>query len=220
LAGRRVDYCPTETFMGPNLFPVVVLGLIVLVIVIAVTRRRGTDDPGQAPRKEPHQAPTPVPTSAATVRRPPRLHSPTTPRLNDLPIGDDVTFDVGLGGDCSYGIVGESNYQGALRRLDAGRRRRGEQVRFIAELVLEPDNPFDANAVKVVATTTGEHLGYLAREDGKQYQMGLKAVVSTGKRACCRAKLIGGSEGKPSLGVMIDLREADDLLSAVEPQPF
>jgi hypothetical protein len=41
-----------------------------------------------------------------------------------------------------------------------------------------------------------------------------------GKRACCRAKLIGGSKGKPSLGVMIDLREPNDLLSAIDPQPF
>ena len=150
------------------------------------------------------------------AHRPPR--SPDYGKLSELPIADERTFDVGSGIDCSYGIVGESNYQAALRTLDAGRRARGEQVTFIAELVLEPNNPYDANAVKVVAD--GKHLGYLPKDDAAQYQAALRAIGGTGKRACCHAKLIGGTAGKPSLGVMIDLRLPQELLAAVVPQPF
>jgi hypothetical protein len=36
----------------------------------------------------------------------------------------------------------------------------------------------------------------------------------------CRARLIGGSEGKPSFGVMIDLTDPDSLLARLTTQPF
>lgn len=59
-------------------------------------------------------------------------------------------------------IVGESNYQAALRRV-CGRRRevgwcRAVEVTFIRE----PDNPHDANAV--MATIDGQPVGYLPRD--------------------------------------------------------
>lgn len=43
---------------------------------------------------------------------------------------------------------------------------RAEQVSFIAQLILEPENPYDPDAVKVVAAN-GDHLGYLPRDDAK-----------------------------------------------------
>ena len=59
-------------------------------------------------------------------------------------------------------IVGESNYQPALRRV-CGRRREVGWCRAVeVTLVREPDNPHDANAV--MATIDGECVGYLPRE--------------------------------------------------------
>ena len=52
------------------------------------------------------------------------------------------------------GIVGESNYQGSIRRCMAGQR---------VEIVHEPDNPYDSNALAVV-TESGETIGYIARD--------------------------------------------------------
>jgi HIRAN domain len=140
-------------------------------------------------------------------------------KLSDLPIDEPGCVDLGSGHDCYMGVVGESTRQGVLRLIDEGRRRKGQQVTFVAELILEPDNPYDAKAVKVCGPKQ-ETLGYLSREDARQYQTALRALARSGRRGRCRAKLIGGTEDKPSLGVMIDLRSPEDLLEHVASQPF
>lgn len=61
--------------------------------------------------------------------------------------------------------------------------------------------------------------GYLAREDAAAYRLVLAAVSATGKKGVCRAKLIGGTSEKPSIGVMIDLLDPDALLARFG-QPF
>jgi hypothetical protein len=60
--------------------------------------------------------------------------------------------------------AGESHYQDALEAVAGGRTTFGVCIPLITvELVREPANPYDPNAVRVEAD--GRQLGYVARED-------------------------------------------------------
>ena len=147
-------------------------------------------------------------------RRPPR-HAV---KVADLPPDAD-SIDLGTGRGYSLGIVGESRRQAELRRIAGSSLVIGNEVVFRVELVLEPHNPFDPNAVKV-CTMDGTQLGYLSKEDAADYQFALKAVSAGGKRPVVRAKLIGGTEDKPSIGVIIDLAPPSTLVQRFGEQPF
>jgi HIRAN domain-containing protein len=111
-------------------------------------------------------------------------------------------------------VVGESHRQSALQDLSNGRLERGEEVTFIAERMLEPDNPVDKNAIKV-CIRAGAQVGYLSRDDATHYHVALQSLASSGKRGLCRARLIGGTEDKSSIGVILDLRPAHSLAQAI-----
>jgi hypothetical protein len=165
-------------------------------------------------------APAPTPPSTAAPRqwrRPPKAST----RLADLPIGDDTHLNLGSGLGYAIAVVGESRRQSALRTLSQGRRERGDDVSFVVELIAEPDNPYDAHAIKVVIQS-GAQVGYLSREDADDYRHVMKALPETGKKGVCRAKLIGGTADKPSFGVIIDLEAPEKLLALITPggQPF
>jgi hypothetical protein len=141
-------------------------------------------------------------------------------REPELAKPEDRAIDVGTGHGVTLGIVGESYRQTALRTLAGSRLKTGQQVTFTAVLRPEPQNPHDANAVKV-ETMDGSHLGYLSREDAGAYRDALTAIANTGAIATCNAKLIGGTEDKPSIGVMIDVRPPDELIANLSnTQPF
>lgn len=91
---------------------------------------------------------------------------------------------------CNLGIVGESNYQAALKKI-AGRG----DVRHscYADLVLEDDNRHDSNAVRV--DIEGRTVGYLSREHALAYRQQI------GQESTCAAVIVGG-DGR-SLGVWI-----------------
>jgi hypothetical protein len=106
-------------------------------------------------------------------------------------------------------VVGESFRQSELRALDAravidnqGRRT------FLAGLRAEPDNPHDRNAVAVLAADNGDRLGYLSRERAAIYH---RALLERGG-AEVPAIVFGGSEGKPSRGVWLDLTALNRIL--------
>jgi hypothetical protein len=86
-------------------------------------------------------------------------------------------------------------------------------VVFTAELILEPDL-VDPNAVKV-CIRGGAQVDYLSRDDAGRYHLALKTSAEGGHRGVCRARLIGGTEDRPSLGVILDLRPAHDLRHAL-----
>jgi len=175
-----------------------------------------------APTLAPAQTVAAVPTviadigdkPAARIRRPEKHQTP----VHKLPIEDALHVDLGEGTGWSIGIVGESHRQTALRDLSAGRRRRDEPVHFLVALIPEPTNPYDANAIRV-DILRGDQVGYLARDDAAAYGLVLTAVTAAGKLGVCRAKLIGGTAGKPSLGVVIDLGDPHVLLARFG-QPF
>jgi hypothetical protein len=133
-------------------------------------------------------------------------------RIDQLGLDDEHHCDLGTGQRYAMAIVGESYRQTALRELSAGRRLRGEEVRFIAAVTPEPMNSYDTSAVRI-DILNGAHIGYLAREDAVAYALALKAVNATGKQGVCRARLIGGTPDKPSIGVQLDLHDPETLIA-------
>jgi hypothetical protein len=92
-------------------------------------------------------------------------------------------------------IVGEASYvpaiDGVLRRYG-----RGE---FEIVLHAEPQNRYDRSAVAV--TVDGHLVGYLGRDMAEQWQAMVLAAESEGFTITGTAKLLGGTEDKPNLGV-------------------
>jgi hypothetical protein len=112
------------------------------------------------------------------------------------------------GDDCGFAIVGESQYQPMLQRV----AKHGRSFRAI--LMPEPDNPYDRNAIRVVAEE-GTTIGYLSREDALAYREVFALLTRHGHVGACRAKLIGGTPGKRTLGVLINLRDTEGLLTDI-----
>jgi hypothetical protein len=105
--------------------------------------------------------------------------------------------------------------------LGGARRLRGEDVIFTAALVPDPQNAYDPYAIRVYIKG-GTRVGYLSREDAKEYREVGKFLTERKAVGLCRAKLIGGTPGKSSLGVVLDLQDAASTLAAIsgDVQPF
>ena len=119
-------------------------------------------------------------------------------------------IDVGeKSGLCGFSIVGESNYQGRLRIVceTSGRS-------FTAVILAEPNNAYDPNAIRVAAES-GDTIGYLSREDAVRYKPVFDLLARHGHIGSCQARLTGGEGKKRSFGVILSLRESDDLLIAL-----
>lgn len=101
-------------------------------------------------------------------------------------------------------VVGESAYQETLRSLDFlfTTIERSERT-FVAKLVPEPDNAYDANAV-AVKTEGDATVGYLPRDVARTYQ---KHIVRQPQGVRCPAQLVGGTEGKEHIGVVLDFEK-------------
>ena len=70
-------------------------------------------------------------------------------------------------GTYSLNVVGEASYQGTLEEICGGRTKEGQHYECFAALVLEDDNPYDKNAVRVLID--GHTVGYLSREHAPQF---------------------------------------------------
>ena len=121
-------------------------------------------------------------------------------------------------GDETLEVVGESNYQEALWKIVGGRRRDRVRHDVAAVLLPEPDNRFDANAIKVLID--GNLVGYLSRQDAVAYGPGLLALMneSANGLVALDATIVGGgqrSDGHGFLGVFIDHDPADFGISQV-----
>lgn len=128
-------------------------------------------------------------------------------QTGDRVMGEARAADCGEpDGDCGFGIVGESNYQPMLRRVAKQGRT------FRALLVPEPNNPYDPNAIVVLAEGGGP-IGYLSRDNALEYREVFAFLTERQHVGFCRAKLIGGTPGKPTYGVLINLRETESLLT-------
>lgn len=103
-------------------------------------------------------------------------------------------------------VVGEANYQSALDEVCGGRCSEGVIVRVVtAELVREPKNRYDRNAVAV--DIEGRRVGYLPRDDAPRWHAAVDHLGKHGYAATCRAELLGGwdrgGRDKGHIGVVL-----------------
>ena len=116
-----------------------------------------------------------------------------------------------MGGGETLEVVGESYYQAHLWRLVGGFHE--DRVRIAVRAVLdpEPDNPHDANAVRVLVDDGV--VGYLSREDAASYLPGLQALMRERESPIALdGHVVGGGprrEGIGMLGVFLDHDPAD-----------
>jgi hypothetical protein len=102
--------------------------------------------------------------------------------------------------------AGESHYQDALESIAGGRTCVGVHTPLItAELIREPTNPYDPNAVRIEAD--GRQLGYVLKEDAPGVHGVIDKLAGQGRPASCRARLTGGWDRghgeRGSIGVRI-----------------
>lgn len=123
--------------------------------------------------------------------------------------GDAGTLHLEGDGDFAFDVVGEGNYQAALSQICGGKCEDGHELEVTAQLVPEPANPYDKNAVAVVIQ--GHKVAYFARDDAGQFQARMRRH-GTGRAFSCDAMIVGGwkrdrrgeiDEG--SFGVKLDL---------------
>jgi hypothetical protein len=117
-----------------------------------------------------------------------------------------VTFGIRIErfGDELINVVGESHYQPAIRAAcGAGIN---EEVLFecFAELVPEPSNPYDSNAVKVLID--GRQVGHLSRSDAVELGPAIVAAREAAGGSLCRAVIAGHKDSETTnLGVFLHL---------------
>lgn len=107
-------------------------------------------------------------------------------------------------------VVGESQYQRAIEIAAGGRTEDGSNAIVEAILVLEDSNPYDDQAVQV--RIGGRVVGYLSRENARNYRRELAAIGHPKITTRCQAKIVGGWDRGPDdrghFGVKLDLPPA------------
>lgn len=109
----------------------------------------------------------------------------TKARSVDLPSSANVKWGVG---SFPTEVVGESNYQKTLSELCGAHTREGHDQEFAARIELDPNNPYDTNAV--VVKIRNSVVGYLPRAEAKRIGSQMKDEGIT--NASCRARVRGG----------------------------
>jgi hypothetical protein len=115
------------------------------------------------------------------------------------------TVPVGPGRGFWFDIVGESNYQGTLRRIDGGRLAEEQEVIATCFVVAEPGNKFDPNALAVHAQGFGK-VGYFDR-DSASYTFANLGQILRDQNAVgvCEGRLTGGWTSDVSIGVRLSI---------------
>lgn len=114
------------------------------------------------------------------------------------------------GGTGKFGleVVGESNYQKAIKRALAGARLLPDNRTAIDIIARrEPANPYDLDAVQILNAVNGDRLGYLSRDRAKQYRRTLSDCAAAGFDVRCTGVLAGDA----SIGVWLDLAFPSEL---------
>ena len=99
-------------------------------------------------------------------------------------------------------VYGEDHYQDALIRLAGPYSKEGKRLICDADLYLEPNNPYDRNAIRV--EIEGTPVGYIGRYDAPVLRKQLKAIgILDGQRVTVEAAIGGGRIGT-RYGVYLD----------------
>lgn len=114
---------------------------------------------------------------------------------------------VPLVGGFDVEVVGESNYQQALEAVCGGRSKDGADSPCTAVLRHEPENPYDANAIRV--EVDGRLVGYLNRHAAKAFRPVAERLAAQGEVGTCDARIVGGWErdegDRGHFGIRLDL---------------
>tara|TARA_R110002110_G_scaffold95455_1_gene246499 strand:- start:51868 stop:52275 length:408 start_codon:yes stop_codon:yes gene_type:complete len=104
-------------------------------------------------------------------------------------------------------VVGEFAYQKNLKRLCGGYKEKCNRLRVVAVLEYEDDNPHDNKAIKVAID--GNTVGYLSRDDAREYRKRIKKTGNEGITISCDAQIVCGKRisflNKTNFGVWLDL---------------
>ena len=100
-------------------------------------------------------------------------------------------------------VVGESHYQRNIERIAGPLSDDGIRAEFVADIILEKDNPHDPNAVRV--DIAGLTVGHLSRNDAPAIRAALKpAGIKSGMSVQVKAVIVGGRTGQ-NFGVWLDI---------------
>jgi hypothetical protein len=112
-------------------------------------------------------------------------------------------------GQYAVAIVGESHYQDALESI-CGRTEASADLHYVAQVILEDDNPYDDKAVRV--EIQNKKVGYLSRQDARAYRRWLAKEHPGVDIICCEANVRGGWDrgrgDRGHFGVWLDLPPA------------
>ncbi len=103
-------------------------------------------------------------------------------------------------GEFQQEVVGESFYQEGIARAQIAAEGKEQ---FGVYVIAETDNPHDPQAVKILSADQ-RSLGHLPRPINRLWWDELKAIQDSGKTGVCRARVIGGGDGR-NYGVLLDL---------------
>ncbi len=108
-------------------------------------------------------------------------------------------------GDEIVNVVGESNYQPAIREACGWKPGTDTHFECFAELVPEPTNRYDPNAVRV--DIDGTCVGYLSRADALELGRAISEALAEHGSGLVRAVIAGRAAGETdNLGVFLHLK--------------
>jgi hypothetical protein len=114
----------------------------------------------------------------------------------------DVSADVWVTMEERIEVVGESHYQPAIRKACGWKPGTDTLFDCLAELVPEPTNPHDPNAIMV--KIDGRQVGYLSRRDAVEYGAYISQAILQQGTGMCRAVIAGRANGETAnLGVFL-----------------
>jgi HIRAN domain len=129
-------------------------------------------------------------------------------------VDDSVSLDIEAEviRDEMVNVVGESNYQPAIRKACGWKPGTDTHFECFAELVPEPTNLHDPNAVRV--DINGTCVGYLSRADAVELGPAIREALSEHGSGLVRAVIAGHAVGDTdNLGVFLHLRLGREIVS-------
>ncbi|WP_156759578.1 HIRAN domain-containing protein [Microbacterium karelineae] len=179
---------------GPWLIWIVIVAAFVyfFALVKPEPNRRSSSTAGQElppPGAVTLGAPAPAAPIAADMHAPTSATSKRSPRQRKA--RPQMSYELmGSDGWPSVEVAGEFARIDALWRAIGRRPRVDEEIELesvAAELLPEPTNKYDSNAVMVLIN--GEHVGYLERENAADYHEPLAQLVAAGVAPVTRARV-------------------------------
>lgn len=121
--------------------------------------------------------------------------------------GKEIFLILHGNGEYDQEVVGESNYQSALKKIAGGYTKEKHKDKVKAVLICEDDNEYDDKAVQVMISS--RTVGYLGREDARIYRKRLSKTGYNKSYVVCDAIICGGQKlglfKKGYFGVWLDI---------------